>query len=81
LGTGQQQGGAIINDPANPNSLVTGLSSGANDFTWELTLGGCSDDTTITVTRSTIAVSAGSDQHLCEAVVGGFNGKYCNECL
>jgi hypothetical protein len=67
--------GAIINDPANPNSLVTGLSSGANDFTWELTLGGCSDDTTITVTRSTIAVSAGSDQHLCEAVVGGLTAN------
>jgi gliding motility-associated-like protein len=65
------QGTAVITDPANPGTTVTGLGVGENIFVWTVNNGPCANGTT----RDTVSVflfdnnnppaDAGADQQLC----------------
>jgi gliding motility-associated-like protein len=60
-------GNAVVTDPSNPNSPVTGLNTGNNVFEWRITNGSCPDESDqITISRGDTA-NAGDDQLLCDS--------------
>ena len=60
-------GNAVVTDPNNPNSPVTGLNTGNNVFEWRITNGSCPDESDqITISRGDTA-NAGDDQLLCDS--------------
>lgn len=74
-------------DATDPTTTVSGLSAGANVFTWTISNGSCtssSDQVTITQSGSLTAANAGSDQSICvdntslsgNAVAGGETGTW-----
>ena len=62
-------GTGVFTDPNNPNSAVTGLSLGVNEFQWTIapTSGPCPPSTDIVSVEvgNTTAASAGPDQNIC----------------
>ncbi|GAA3618959.1 PKD domain-containing protein [Flavivirga jejuensis] len=64
----QALAGISIADPNNPNSLVTGLSSGTYQFTWTAVSGGCTDSDSVEVIiyADPISAEAGPNQSLPE---------------
>ncbi|MDN5203842.1 gliding motility-associated C-terminal domain-containing protein [Fulvivirgaceae bacterium BMA10] len=73
-------GTATIDDPNNPNSLITGLGAG-NTVTlrWTINLSGCSifsqDDVVINVVDEPSAADAGPDQTLCNVTTTTLAGN------
>lgn len=69
VGTGQwtSAGLAVVDNPANPNTTVSNLQVGANQFTWTVTNGSCPPNTaTVTITRfEAPTANAGLDQTIC----------------
>ena len=71
FGTWTNASGALIADAANPNTLVSNLSVGANVFYWTLSTANCPDfdvdSVTIFVNSTTIDTAfAGNDQTICD---------------
>jgi hypothetical protein len=65
-------GSGIIEDPSNPNSLLTALGNGQNVFRWTVTNPPCSqstDDVIITNLGNATIAQAGQDQTLCNTQV------------
>ncbi len=79
VGTGvwTTSSGATITTPSSPTSGVTGLSVGANTFTWTVTNGTCAAATaTTTITVSAPGTtSAGPDQGICNNTVTNLSGS------
>ncbi|MBL0047301.1 MAG: tandem-95 repeat protein [Bacteroidetes bacterium] len=71
IGTGAwtvTAGTATVTDPFDPNSGVTGLTTGVNTFTWTITNGTCTpsaDAITINVDQLPTVADAGIDQTIC----------------
>lgn len=61
-------GSAVIADPNNPETFVSGLEFGMNTFTWTITNGPCSsfDNVNIFSDRQPGAAQAGPDEFLCD---------------
>lgn len=65
------QGTAVITDPSNPNTTVTGLGVGENIFVWTVDNGPCANGTTSDAVSIFLFdsnnpnASAGADQELC----------------
>ena len=62
-------GTGVVTTPTDPNSGVTGLSSGVNTFEWVITNGTCppsTDQITITLDAAPTVSAAGPDQSVCE---------------
>ncbi|MFN8153944.1 MAG: Ig-like domain-containing protein [Bacteroidia bacterium] len=59
-------GSATIGLDTDPNSAVSNLTYGTNDFIWTITNGTCISSDTVTLTvDSLIAANAGADQQVC----------------
>ena len=61
----------IIENANAPNSKVTNLRKGKNVFIWKVTMNGCENQDTVTITNNQLFVEAGSDQTVC-----GENAKF-----
>ncbi len=65
-GTWTTISGATITTPSNPNTTVTGLSTGTFDFVWTIVSGTCTSRDTVRINvDSLIIANAGSDQQIC----------------
>ena len=58
-------GSASIKSPSNRLSVVGGLSSGVNSFTWTVTNSKCVDASTVLVSNNSFVTNAGSDRSVC----------------
>ena len=66
IGTWSTSGTSIINDINDPNTTLTSLSYGDNEFVWTITNNTCStSDTIIIHVDSLIVADAGIDQQIC----------------
>jgi len=67
-------GTATIDDPTNPNTMVTGLAPGANVFRWTITNNPCpiasTDDVTVTRVPDPTPANAGADVIVCNSTTG-----------
>ncbi|CAN5402667.1 hypothetical protein BH11BAC2_BH11BAC2_06610 [soil metagenome] len=63
---------AIINDPTDPNTLISGLAIGTYQFIWTISNGSCVSEDTVDVVVSQLATvaDAGADQQACENAAG-----------
>jgi gliding motility-associated-like protein len=71
-------GTAIVTNPANPASAVTGLSSGLNTFVWSISNGTCAtrrDTVNINVDAIPTTANAGTDQSICSATSATLNAN------
>jgi len=71
-------GGGTVDDPANRNSTVSKLGTGANTFRWTVTNSPCassSDDVTINVSALPSTSNAGADQTLCNVTTSKLDGN------
>lgn len=71
-------GTAVITDPANPTTTVTGLGQGANEFVWTVVDAPCptlTDTVTITTQDSPTPSSAGADQDGCVGATFTMDGN------
>jgi hypothetical protein len=56
---------AIIQEPSLENTLATNLEQGPNYFTWTISNGKCTADSTVLVNSSTVFADAGADIQSC----------------
>jgi len=80
LGTGiwrVLRGGASIVSPTNPNSTVSNLAIGVNEFEWRITYSGSTarDTVQITVDAAPTPANAGTDQTLCNLATATLSGN------
>jgi hypothetical protein len=61
---------AIVDNPLDPQSLVTGLNLGSNEFIWFVNNGMCLTTDTVYVTLNTIPTvpDAGADVTICSNI-------------
>ncbi len=76
-GTWTTSSSAIIANPTNPSTAVSGLNTaGTYSFIWTITNGSCiSQDTIVITLNSTVIANAGSDQNLCNVTSSTLNGN------
>jgi gliding motility-associated-like protein len=61
-------GPALIDQPAQAVTAVSQLRNGANNFTWTVTLNGCSLSDTVTINNNRLMVDAGQDTSVCDHI-------------
>jgi hypothetical protein len=71
-------GSGIISNPDQYNTMVTGLNTGINRFTWTVTEGECSSSDDVTLTYASVLVSAGPDIQVCGPFCPNLNGTIPN---
>jgi gliding motility-associated-like protein len=76
-GTWTTTSSAIIANPSNPSTTVSGLSSaGTYSFIWTITNGACvSRDTVRIIVTTNVIANAGPDQNLCNVTTATLSGN------
>ncbi len=69
-------GGGIITDIYNPNTEVTEMPSGVNQFLWSVIKDGCPSDDIVNITVVNFAPNAGVDRTICSDSVQLSAGDY-----
>ena len=69
-------GSALIALDTDPNTIVSNLAYGNNEFVWTITNGTCTSSDTVRITvDSLIAAMAGNDQQICQGSTVSLNGN------
>jgi hypothetical protein len=60
-------GNGVFDDDTNPNTLVSALNYGQNEFEWTVTNGACISSDTVMIQRDSLIIAdAGTDLNLCD---------------